>query len=278
MNKIILAIVVLLATPAWAQSETWDVVTTTDGMEYRGVVTDSGDENTIKVLLEVGGEVLVNKEDVVSVKKETGSAAPVKPTATYQEPPTHLPSTEKRNGLVASLQIGAAIPTGEWNDDYAKASFGIGVGGRYEMHLGRNLSIGVGGELDFHNWSARTDLTFPDGTPIEIVGTARTIGVMATGRATLHLGKFTPYVFAGVGADINIVDDETEFNGMIIGGKDSKVGLAFEFGPGANFELTEKLAIGAQITIHPAINQILDRTGSPKLGYAGVSGGLSYRF
>jgi len=268
----------LLAGPVRAQgasaqeSPTVDTIYTTDGSVWRGTLVEQVPGKFYRIVLEGGSVVVIEASRVVRIAREPNADV---------EPAWAQPLAV--SGLRVSVHSGVVIPTGSADYD--------NYDGYGPFQTDSNASATVSARAGYERISGAAGLTpavffeysrlgIDDDVPVHVVHAGLQL------RAAVHLGRLVPYAALGFGADVASFDatrlltcDEPD--------RECRQGRGFgmHFAFGSDVLVTRRFALGLQMTIHPAITDLVTmevrRDGysyaesGPEIGYFAVSLGAS---
>ncbi len=236
------------------RSEFLDVVATTDGSIWKGVLVEQTPGVNYKLLLSGGSLRVLRADEVVSIRKERNpkfrAAAPTAPAAAAPPAPTRSPT-----GLVLGAGLTLAIPAGELNngDNGAAVSPGVGLRGGYR-YRSDNLSAQLGGQVKFIYWNV-------PGSPDRAY--LYTVEVFAFVRAGLRGKTFEPFVELALGPEVTGYD----LSGLGTGG-----GVAFAtiLTAGVALLATRSIDVELELAYHPPLSRIPYADNELKITYFGL--------
>ena len=121
-----------------------DVVYLKNGGVLRGSILEQTPNASLKIQI-VGNNIFVVKmEDVERIVKEKAAATSATATAATATAVTEQPETPFKSGLVSTVRVGALVSLAENGGIGATTNYALG----YQFN--RNLSLGIGGGLDYY--------------------------------------------------------------------------------------------------------------------------------
>jgi opacity protein-like surface antigen len=252
-----------------------DVVETSDGSVWKGVVIEQVPGQTYKLVTSDGSVHVIKAADVVKLTKQKN---PWRVAATPSASAEPTPASRGENGLEAHASPGAgslpapfavsgmrasanvAILFGTGDLKNAPTSFGPDIRVGYEQLYG-NFGLEGGGLLRWTDWRMG----------VETDDMMWTLETQAYGRAALHVSRAAPYVGVALGTDTNYVyASQVDMSKTTVGfGMNLQFGLPIAVTPGIALEL------GGDY--HPGTDTIVD--GSPaSISYFALRAGAAGRF
>ena len=256
-----------------------DVIETTDGSVWKGVVIEQTPNVSYKIATADGSLHVVKAADVAKMSKQRNKdyrvATAIVPsgsgsgsgsgsssadlTKRYEGQGPALPPPYAQSGVRIDAGFTTVIPAGDIS--HTDTSFAPTVRVGYEQLFG-NFGLGGGGMARFTYWR------LPSGEDPN--DAAWTLETHAYVRAALHVSRVALYGGASVGADTNM---------MHIGAVNmskTAVGFGMNLQGGAEIAASENLAVGLGFDFHPGTDTIID--GLPQsISYYGISAGASLR-
>jgi hypothetical protein len=267
-----------------------DVVYTTTGSVWRGVIVEQVPNKHVRIELPGGSVVVVPANEVQRITKEPNplvqpAAAPAPAPGPGYPPPgpggaapaagavqggppggQPLPPPVATTGFRAWFGLGLALPTGDFG-----AGDVINTSGMLVARIGKEIMSGhmgvmPAGRLEAVYWS--NDLSDEFGQDISL----SLIHVGADCRLAGHIGSTILYGALGGGIDVSLNDVDMLDNG---------VGFGLNIDVGADFLINPGMAVGAALTIHPGYTDFADfDTGGldvsiPDVTFMGLLGSIS---
>lgn len=252
-----------------------DVIETTDGSVWKGVVIEQTPNVSYRIAIAGGSIHVIPASDVQRLSKrrnpeyraargsavlrDSGSSMGNGIEQSY-EPAAKLPAPYARSGMRFEPELAIAFPTGAIEDSMFNTSFAPGARIGYENLFG-NIGLSGGAHLRFTYWLL----------PSDSKNAAWTLESQLYGRASVHLGRATPYLGMSLGLDTNYVylystDDSTTSFGL---GMNLSTGIQIALSPLVAFEL------GGDY--HPATDTISDGMTEESISYFALRLGASVR-
>lgn len=270
------AAVFLAAAPAaFAQSvraedaDLWDVIETSDGNTWKGVIVEQVPGKYYKIQLVGGTLVTVEAKKVKKMTKEANPQKAAPPTPAPAPPPvaeqppvnpgypppepaptpapaapaaaSGLPAPMARSGVRLGLGAGLLNNQGDFGD-ISDGGFVLAARGGYEVLKG-NFGISGGVRLAYSRFDK---ITFAG-----IEFNLSSIQVQAEGRAALHAGRFVPYLGLALGYE-QFIDDEDLPNPATGGALDPSGGFALTITIGLDVMITPSVAAGLYFALDPS--------------------------
>lgn len=239
------------------RSEFLDVVTTTDGSIWKGVLVEQTPNVSYKIVLAGGSLRVLRADEVVTIKKERNpkfrAAAPV--AAARAELPPEPHAVRSPTGLVLGAGITLAIPAGELDngDNGSSVSPGVGLRGGYR-YRSDNLSAQLGGMAKLVYWNV-------PGSPDQAF--LYTVELFATVRAGLRGSTLEPFVELGLGPEVTSYD----LSGL---GEGGGVAFAATITAGVSLIATRAIDVELQLTFHPPLSRVPYANNELKITYYGL--------
>lgn len=239
------------------KSEFLDVIATSDGSIWKGVIVEQTPGVNFKIVLAGGTLRVLRADEVVSVKKERNpkfrgtGGAPTPPSADTVAAPMRRTPT----GLVLGAGVTLAIPAGELRngDKGASVSPGVAVRAAYR-YRSDNLSAQFGGALKFLYWNV-------PGSPDRAY--LYTIEPFAFVRAGLRGATFEPFVELGLGPEVTGYD----LSGL---GQGGGVAFATTITAGVALIATRAIDVELSLTYHPPLSPVPYANNELKITYFGL--------
>ncbi len=238
-------------------SEFLDVVATTDGSIWKGVLVEQTPGVNYKLVLSGGTLRVLRADEVVSIKKERNPRFRAAAVHT-PPPPVTVPAagpTRSPTGLVLGAGLTLAIPAGELNngDNGSSVSPGVTLRGAYR-YRSDNLSAQLGGLAKFIYWNV-------PGSPDRAY--LYTVEVFAFVRAGLRGSTFEPFVELALGPEVTGYD----LSGL---GQGGGVAFAATLTAGIALIATPSIDVELQLTYHPPLSRIPYANNELKITYYGL--------
>jgi hypothetical protein len=181
--------------------ELLDVIETTDGSVWKGVVIEQTPNVSYKIAIAGGSIHVIAASNVHRISKQHNrDYRTVRQSAlrdggveqTYDQP-AKLPAPFARTGLRLDPELVIVFPTGVYGE-VTETSFAPGVRFGYESLFG-NIGVSGGGQVRFTYWRL----------PGDTKDAAWLLETQLYGRAALHIGRAAPYVGLALGVDTNYI-------------------------------------------------------------------------
>jgi hypothetical protein len=248
-----------------------DVIETTDGSLWKGVVVEQTPNVHFKITLAGGSVHVIKAADVVKLSKQrnpdyrsadsygsaTGAAASARGVnARYER--GSLPPAVATSGLRIDPEFALVFPSGDISK--TETSFAPTVRLGHESLFG-NFSVGVGGLTRFTYWQLPGDTN--DAT--------WTLETMVYGRAAMHVSRVAAYAGLAIGVDTNYVYIDND-----AGMSKTSLGLGMNLETGVEIVATPSLAFKFGVTYHPGTDNAYEGT-DVSVEYYAVQLGMSVR-
>ncbi len=247
-----------------------DVIETTDGSIWKGVLVEQTPNVQYKLATADGSVHVIKAADIAKLTKQknrdwrgtatttTTATTPTGVGARY-EGRSGLPAPVAESGIRMDASLATVVPTGDIEKSQTSFSPSVQIG--YEALLG-NFGLGGGGMARFTYWR------LPMGEDPN--DAAWTLETHAYGRAALHLARVALYGSVSFGADTNLVHI-----GLLNTTK-TATGFGMNLEAGAEIAASKDVAIKAGFDYHPATDTIID--GAPQsISYYAFLAGASLR-
>jgi opacity protein-like surface antigen len=234
-----------------------DVVETSDGSVWKGVVVEQTPNVRYKIATADGSLHVIQAADVVKLTKAKNPAFTGHATTTTTNniitPGPHdglgaryesgggLPAPYMESGLRIEPESTVVFPLGILSDVKVGTSFGAGFRVGYEALFG-NFGLSGGEQTRITWWQL-------PGDPNDAAWTLET---MLYGRAALHLGRVAPYAGVALGVDTNYA-----WSGML-SASNTSLGFGMNVQAGLAIAATKQLAIDIGADFHPATDTLND--------------------
>jgi hypothetical protein len=232
-----------------------DVVETTDGSVWKGVVTEQQPGVQYKLVTSDGSIHVIKAGDVVKLTKQknpwhvaAAAAYPVEPTPTgrgeagleaHVSPAgSGLPKPFVGSGMRVTADLAIVFGTGDMQN--APTAFAPDIHVGYEQLWG-NFGLEGGGLLRWTNWRG-----LPDGDAWW------TLESQVYGRAALHVSRAAPYVGLALGTDTNYL-----YSSMV-DKSNTAVGFGMNLEFGLPIAVTPGIALELGGNYHPGTDTIAD--------------------
>ena len=251
-----------------------DVVETTDGSVWKGVIVEQAPGVQYKIATADGSLHVIKASDVTKLSKQKNrewrgtSVAVVEPgggggrgdgVEKHFEPRSGpaLPAPYATTGVRLAPDVAMIFPTGDAG--MMNTSVAPTVHGGYEVMLG-NIGLEGGGMVRYTYWSI----------PGDTANAAWTLETHAYARAALHVSRLAIHAGASAGLDTNLVH---------IGDLDlskTATGFGMNVESGVEVAATPSLALGVGFDWHPGTDTVID--GAPQsIEYYALTAGAVMR-
>ena len=251
-----------------------DVVETSDGSVWKGVIVEQTPGVQYKLASSDGSVHVLKAADVTKISKQKNREWRGATVATREvnndvadrgngivahDSGSSLPAPFAQSGMRIDPSFVLILPAGDISKMDTSFSPSVKVG--YEKLFG-NIGLEGGGLARFTYWQ------LPMGEDPN--DAAWTLETHAYGRAALHAGRVAFYGGGSIGLDTNMVHI-----GALNMSKNT-MGLGMNLQAGAEVAATQTVAIGVGFDYHPGTDTILD--GAPgSISYYGLHAGASVR-
>jgi opacity protein-like surface antigen len=243
-----------------------DVVETSDGSVWKGVVIEQTPNVRYKIATADGSLHVIQAGDVVKMAKAknpgyhvaqqttTASTAVITPAggggggggggdvkATYHPHHDGLPAPYATSGLRLDPEFATVIPLGVMSDAMTGTSFGAGFRAGYELLFG-NFGLTVGEQTRMTWWQL-------PGDPKDVAWTLETL---AFARAALHVGRVAPYATVAAGLDTNYIYAHA------FDLANTSLGFGLDLGAGVSIAASPNIAIDIGADFHPGTDTLND--------------------
>lgn len=241
-----------------AQAAVLDIVETSDGSRWQGVLVEQVPGQFYRLALLGGSVKVLQFDEVVRVSRapkiaSTNTSA-ASSTSSSAGPMFATPPLGS-SGARLSVTTGIALPNGDV-DDGLDESLHLILRAGYERYFG-NLALYYGARLGYINWANDgEDLWFHTFMP------------QAELRGGIAVGVVTPYVGLSAGPEIHHVS-ATGFDG----GEESEtnVGFGMDFNFGADLAISKNAYLGLAFDWHPGTTKIVDVSEAPNVSFFGIN-------
>jgi hypothetical protein len=246
-----------------------DVVETTDGSVWKGVIVEEAPGQQYKIATADGSLHVIKAADVVKLSKQKnrdwrGSSTPIDARGngleghfTPVKAGPALPAPYAQTGVRLDPELAMIFPAGDAS--MMNTSVAPTVHGGYEVLLG-NIGLEGGGLVRYTYWSI----------PGDTQNAAWTLETHAYGRAALHIGRVALKAGGSVGLDTNLVHIAQ------LSMSKTATGLGVNVESGLEVAATPALALGVGFDWHPGTDTIID--GAPQsISYFSLTAGASMR-
>ncbi|MEO8842997.1 MAG: hypothetical protein ABI591_10575 [Kofleriaceae bacterium] len=231
-----------------------DVVETTDGSIWKGVVVEQQPNVRYKIATADGSLHVIAAGDVVKLSKaknpsfhlQAGANVDTHNTTTTTTSTTSnngvtghfdqssgMPAPYATAGLRLDPELDTVIPMGVLSDSMTNTSFGAGVRVGYEFMFG-NFGLTAGEQTRITWW----------GLPGDPKNVAWTLETLAYARAALHLGRVAPYAQVAAGVDTNYQYMHA------VDMSQTSLGFGLDLGAGVSIAASPNLAIDIGADYH----------------------------
>ncbi|CAN5670657.1 hypothetical protein BH11MYX1_BH11MYX1_03360 [soil metagenome] len=266
-----------------------DVVETSDGSVWKGVVIEQTPNKSYKIATADGSLHVIQATDVVKLTKQKNpsyhAAAAGGPnldamqahpdrndrlTTTTSSPngdglhgavESGMPAPYAKSGLRIDPEFTTVIPMGVLADAKTDTSIGAGFRVGYEFLFG-NFGLTVGEQTRITWWGLHTAL--PDDK-------AWTLETLAYSRAALHLGRVAPYALVAAGLDTNYSYSQA------LDMSQTALGLGIDVGAGVAIAASPNIAIDLGVDFHPGTDALSSAAMSPSSEYLALHLGAQVR-
>ena len=247
-----------------------DVIETTDGSVWKGVVIEQTPNVSYRIAIAGGSIHVIPAGDVQRLsKRRNPDYRAARPTGAMlrdggieqsYDPGPKLPAPYARSGMRVDPEVAILFPTGALEKAEFKTSFAPGVRFGYENLFG-NIAVSGGALFRFAYWLM----------PSERKNASWTLESQLYGRAAVHIGRATPYLGMSLGLDTNYfymyaTDTSTTAFGL---GMNLSTGIQIAVSPIVAFEL------GGDY--HPATDTIDDGMTEESVSYFALRLGAAVR-
>jgi hypothetical protein len=246
-----------------------DVVETTDGSVWKGVIIEEAPGQQYKLATADGSLHVIKAADVVKLSKQKnrdwhGSSTVVETRGdklaahfTPESTGPALPAPYAQSGVRLDPELAAIFPAGDVTK--MNTSLAPTVHGGYELLLG-NVGLEAGGLVRYTYWSIPGDSS----------DAAWTLETHAYGRAALHVGRVALKAGGSLGLDTNLV------HSALLSTSKTATGLGVNVESGLEVAATPTLAVAVGFDWHPGTDTIMD--GAPQsISYYALTAGASMR-
>lgn len=250
-----------------------DVVETTDGSVWKGVIVEEAPGQQYKIATADGSLHVIKAADVVKLSKQKNrdwrgttatTTTPVDPRGngldahfTPANTGPALPAPYAQTGVRLDPELAMIFPAGDVS--MMNTSVAPTVRGGYEVLLG-NIGLEGGGLVRYTYWSI----------PGDTANAAWTLETHGYGRAALHIGRVALRAGGSVGLDTNLVHLAQ------LNMSKTATGLGVNVESGLEVAATPTLAFGVGFDWHPGTDTIID--GAPQsISYYSLTAGASMR-
>ena len=240
-------------------AELLDVVETSDGSIWKGVIVEQTPNVSYKVATADGSLHVIKAADVVKISRQRNKDAHARVTADtteshdggvsrrYEGGGGGLPAPFAKTGLRLDPSLAIVIPTGGMA--LPDTSFAPSVKAGYELMLG-NFGL-EGGAMTRYTWWR---------IPGDTKAAAWTLETMPYAQAALHVSRVSVHAGVAAGLDTNYV-----YFPQVDMAK-TKVSFGMNVQGGVDVAATENIDVHAGFDFHPATDTVID----------GLPGSISY--
>ncbi len=277
MNKrSALLLVCLASTPALADitevdvrtAEMLDVIETTDGSVWKGVVVEQTPNVQYKIATADGSLHVIPAGDVVKLTKQRNhNRRPSGGVAMgggeyrddgYSSGGSSLPPPVAKSGLRIEPEVAIVFPTGIYDEAGFNTSFAPGIRVGHEAMYG-NFGLSGGGQARFTYWRL----------PGETRDASWLLETQLYGRAAMHIGPVTPYVGFAIGLDTNY------FYLNDVRMSETLVGLGMNLSSGIQISASPTTTIDIGFDYHPGTDETI--YGDESVEYFAMRLGSTFR-
>lgn len=232
-----------------------DVIETTDGSVWKGVVIEQTPNVSYKIAIAGGSIHVIPATDVQRISKQRNRDF-TRPRASAMrdgardggieasyEPAPRLPAPYARSGLRLDPELAFVFPSGFYGDAGVQTSFAPGARIGYESLFG-NIGVSGGAHARFTYWRL----------PGQTKDAAWTLETHLYGRAALHVGRATPYLGLALGLDTNYVYSY-RLDESVTG-----VGLGMNLSTGVQLAVSPLVSFDIGGDYHPGTDTISEMT------------------
>ncbi|HEU0034398.1 MAG TPA: hypothetical protein VFQ53_27435 [Kofleriaceae bacterium] len=271
----LLLIVLASAAPAAAdptdidvsQSEYLDVLETSDGSIWKGVVIEQTPGVQYKLATSDGSVHVIAATNLVKLTKvrnprprRTAALEGGEPLGVEHRAGSSMPRPYARTGLRVDGELDVVFPTGFWSDAGVETSFAPTFRVGYETLFG-NFGLAGGMQARFTYWRL----------PGEVEDVTWQLETHLFGRAALHLGRATPYTGVSIGTDA------VYFYRSAVEEAETSLGFGANLQAGLEIAAADNLAVGVGLDYHPGTNSIPFGV-TESISYVALRVGASGRF
>ena len=242
-----------------------DVVETSDGSIWKGVVVEQQPNVRYKIATADGSLHVIAAGDVVKLSKAKNPSFHAQAAGPTEVGPTHTTTTttlasgsgvtghfEQGGGMPAAYataglrldpEFDTVIPMGVLSDSMTNTSFGAGFRVGYELMFG-NFGLTAGEQTRMTWW----------GLPGDPKNVAWTLETLAYARASLHLGRVAPYGQVAAGLDTNY-----QYNHMV-NMSNTSLGLGLDLGAGVSIAASPNLAFDIGADYHAPTDSLTSQS------------------
>lgn len=222
-----------------------DVLETSDGSIWKGVVVEQTPNVAYKIATADGSLHVVKAEDIVKLTKQRNPQYRVASTARVENGEyidggtgPALPAPFARSGARLDAELAMIVPTGMVGKVF-ETSFAPTVRVGYEALFG-NIGLSAGGQARFTYWRLPGDTS----------DASWTLETHLYGRGALHLGRVAPYVGLALGLDTNYI----YANNLQMSQTELGLGMNLDFG--LAIAATPAIAIDVGGDYHPGTDSL----------------------
>jgi hypothetical protein len=246
-----------------------DVIETTDGSIWKGVLVEQTPNVQYKIATSDGSLHVIKAADIAKLTKQKnrewrgtttvpiGTVTGTGVTTRYEG--RGLPAPVAETGIRMDASLVSVVPVGDIQKSQTSFAPNVQIG--YEAMFG-NFGLGGGGLARFTYWR------LPMGEDPN--DAAWTLETHAYGRAALHLSRVALYGAVSFGVDTNLVHIG------VLNMSKTATGFGMNLESGAEIAASKDVAIKAAFDYHPATDTIVD--GAPQsISYYAFLVGASLR-
>ena len=259
-------------------AEIIDVIETTDGSIWKGLVVEQTPGVSFKVVTADGSVHVIKAADVVKLSKQRNkayrrpvAATPAEPATaasrdnavgrSYEPTGSHLPAPLATSGMRLGADLAVIFPAGDLK--MLDTSFAPNVYAGYEALFG-NFGLAGGGLARFTYWPLPKVPNGPDDA-------AWTLETHLYGRAALHISRVALYTGLSLGLDTNYVYTAAT--------KMASTTTSFGMNLQAGLEIApiQVMTLKLGVDFHPDTDKI-SSAGNASVSYVALTAGAALRF
>jgi hypothetical protein len=260
-----------------------DVIFTSDGSVWRGLIVEQVPGQTYKIALAGGSVKVVAAAEVTRIAKERNPdyqpvqapvappvAGPVTGPVTGPVAPAPLPPPASGPGLRLGAAVGLAFPTGDFSeDDLIETSVALAARVGYEFFVNERFALTPAARVRLAWWRLNDEVDNEGGDDI------RFAHIHAGGelRAAVHIGSVAPYGSVGLGLDVNA----TNLGEVLDVDINSGLGVGLDLEAGLEALVSPNLALGFGFLIHPGFSPTTDLDDAPDVTFWGLVLAMEFR-
>ena len=279
MNKRSLLLLVCLASPVSSalandvteadvrSAEMLDVIETTDGSVWKGVVVEQTPNVSYKIATADGSLHVIPAGDVVKLTKQRNRNRRVAPLGAaggelHEDGSggggASLPPPVAKSGLRIEPELAFVFPSGAYDEIGVETSFSPGIRVGHEAMVG-NFGLSGGAMARFTYWRL----------PGDTKDASWLLETQFYARAAMHIGPVTPYVGLSMGIDTNYY----YLNDVRM--SDTYMGLGMNLQSGVQISATPTTTIDIGFDYHPGTDETM--FGDESVEYFAMRLGSTFR-